>query len=70
MSSFQIKKVLFESQSVHASVSFNLLRGVFSVKMEADAYGGALLLKGTAVNRTPIFLLIDADGLDIAFARC
>ena len=59
-------KVVFESRSVNASVSlFSLLRGGLSIKMKADAYGGAVLMKAQQSTGRR-YLLLDADALDIA----
>lgn len=58
-------KVLFESQSAHASVSlWGLLRGLFSVDMKAMAYGGELLLKARQ-EPSRQYILIDANNLEI-----
>ena len=58
-------KVLFESKSVHTTISlFGLLRKLLSVELNAAAYGGDIFLKvrqGTGQQS----LLLDADGLDI-----
>jgi type II secretion system protein N len=59
-------KVLFESRSVRTTVSlFSLLRGALSYNLKAEAYGGELLVKA---NQGPgrQYLMVDADGLDIA----
>ncbi|HSQ78443.1 MAG TPA: type II secretion system protein GspN [Nitrospirota bacterium] len=59
-------RILFESKSVKTTVSlFSLLRGALSLKLKAKAYGGELLVKA---NQGPgrQYLLLDADGLDIA----
>lgn len=59
-------KVLFESQSVRTTVSlFNLLRGALSFSLKAKAYGGELFVKARQ-GAGPQYLLLDADGLDIA----
>ncbi len=59
-------KVLFECASARVSVSlFHLLRGVLALDLKADAYGGAVLVKASqGAGRQ--YLLVDADGLDIA----
>jgi type II secretion system protein N len=59
-------RVLFESRSVKTTVSlFSLLRGALWLNLKADAYGGELFVKA---NQGPErqYLLLDADGLDIA----
>jgi type II secretion system protein N len=59
-------RILFESRSVRTTVSlFSLLRGALAVNLKAEAYGGALLVKA---NQGPgrQYLMVDADGLDIA----
>jgi type II secretion system protein N len=59
-------KVLFESPSVKTTISlFSLLRGGLSVNLKAKAYGGELLIK---MQQAPgrQYLLLDADGLDVA----
>jgi type II secretion system protein N len=59
-------KVLFESKEVHTSVSlFDLLRGVLTVKMQAGAYGGDMLIRAQQGPGRQ-YLMIDADGLDLA----
>jgi type II secretion system protein N len=59
-------KVLFESPSVHATVSlFALLRGALSVNMKAMAYGGELSVKAQQAPGRQ-YLLVDANGLDIS----
>jgi len=58
--------VLFESKSVKTTVSlFGLLRGAPSLNLKADAYGGQLLVKAQQGPGRQ-YLLLDADGLDIA----
>jgi type II secretion system protein N len=62
-------KVLFECGSAKTTISiFSLLRGALSVSLKAEAYGGELLIK---VQQGPgrQYLLLDADGLDIASYR-
>jgi type II secretion system protein N len=57
--------VLFESQSINTSVSlFGLLRGLISLDMKAEAYGGELLAKAQQGPGRQ-YLQLDADGLDI-----
>ena len=59
-------RVLFESKSVKTTVSlFSLLRGALWLNLKAEAYGGELMVKA---NQGPgrQYLLIDADGMDIA----
>ena len=59
-------RVLFKSKSVKTTVSlFSLLRGDLWLNLKAEAYGGELLVKA---NQGPgrQYLLLDADGLDIA----
>lgn len=58
--------VLFESPSAHAAVSLlNLLRGVLSVKLRAETYGGEILIRfQESSGRRSV--LCDANGLDIA----
>jgi type II secretion system protein N len=59
-------RVLFESKSVKTTVSlFSLLRGALWLNLKAKAYGGELMVKA---NQGPgrQYLLIDADGMDIA----
>jgi type II secretion system protein N len=59
-------RVLFESPSAHATVSlFGLLRGVLSVDLRADAYGGEMVLRARQ-GRGLQSLLVDADSLDLA----
>lgn len=59
-------RVLFESPSAHATVSlFGLLRGVLSVDLRADAYGGEVLLRARQ-GRNQRSFLFDTDGLDVA----
>ncbi len=59
-------KVLFESPSVRTTVSlFGLLRGLLSLNMKAKAYGGDLLVK-TQQGPGRQYILVDANGLDIA----
>ncbi len=58
-------KVLFESPSVKTTLSvFNLLRGILSLDLKANAYGGNLAVKiqqGKNLN----YILVDANGLDV-----
>ncbi len=59
-------KVLFESRAVRTTVSlFSLLRGRLGLNLKADAYGGNLSAK---IQQGPgrQYVLVDADGLDIA----
>ncbi len=59
-------RVLFESKSVKTTVSlFSLLRGALSLNLKAEAYGGELLVKASQGPGRQ-YLLLDADGLDIA----
>ncbi len=59
-------RVVFESPSVHTKVSlFGLLRGLLSVDLNADAYGGELFVKARQ-GAIPQSLTLDADGLDIS----
>ena len=59
-------KVLFESPSVKTTVSlFSLLRGALSLNLKAKAYGGELLVKAQQGPGRQ-YLMVDADGLDIA----
>lgn len=59
-------RVLFESKSVKTTVSlFSLLRGALWLNLKAEAYGGGLLVK-TSQGPGRQYLLLDADGLDIA----
>lgn len=58
-------KVLFESPKAQIGISlFGLLRGVFSAKIDAEAYGGGLFIKLRSKKDLQT-LYIDADGLDI-----
>jgi type II secretion system protein N len=58
--------VLFESKSVKTTVSLlGLVRGALSLKLKAEAYGGELLVKARQGPGLQ-YLLLDADGLDIA----
>lgn len=58
--------VLFESPEVRTVISlFSLIRGGLSVNMKAPAYGGELLVK-MQQSRGKQYLMLDADGLDIA----
>ena len=58
-------KVLFESPSVKTTVSlFGFLRGLLSLDMKAEAYGGMLLVKARQGPGRNYFLL-DANGLDV-----
>ena len=58
-------KKLFESPRVHTKVSlFGLLRGLLSLNISAEAYGGELSVKarqGPGIQ----YLLLDATGLDV-----
>ena len=59
-------KVLLESPSVKTTLSlFGLLRGLLSLDLTAQTYGGELLAK---VEQGPgrQYLLVDANGLDLA----
>jgi type II secretion system protein N len=59
-------RVLFESPSAHATVSlFGLLRGILSVDLRADAYGGEVVLRALQ-GRDQLSFLFDANGLDLA----
>jgi type II secretion system protein N len=59
-------RVLFESPSAHATVSlFGLLRGVLSVDLRSDAYGGEVFLRARQGQNQRSFLF-DANGLDLA----
>ena len=59
-------KVLFESRSASASISlWGLLRGLFSVDMNAKAYGGELLLKAQQSSSRQ-YILIDANNLELS----
>ena len=58
-------KVLFESPLVKTHVSlFGFLRGLLSVNMKAQAYGGELSLR-TEQGAKRKFVSLDAEGLDI-----
>jgi type II secretion system protein N len=58
-------KVLFESPSVRTTVSlFSTLRGLLSLDMKGQAYGGELLVKAQQ-GKGRQNLVVDADGLDI-----
>jgi len=58
-------KVLFESQSIRASISvFGLLSNLLSLDMKAKAYGGELLVKAQQ-GPGRRYLQLDANGLDI-----
>lgn len=59
-------RVLFESPSVSARVSlFGFLRGLFSIDMKAQAYGGELSVRSEQGSKRRFFAL-DGDGMDIA----
>jgi type II secretion system protein N len=57
--------VLFESHVVRTHVSlFGFLRGLLSVNLNAQAYGGTVSLK-TELGAKRQYVALDADGLDI-----
>ncbi len=59
-------QVLFESPSVHTTVSLlSLLRGALSVQFKAAAYGGELSVKAQQAPGRQ-YLMVDANGLDIS----
>ena len=59
-------KVLFESPAVRTTVSlFSLLRKILSVDLNAKAYGGDLLVKAQQGPGRQ-YILLDANGLDLA----
>ena len=59
-------KALFESKSIKTTVSLcSLLRGALLLNLKAEAYGGELLVKAQQGPGRQ-YLLLDADGLDIA----
>jgi len=58
-------RVLFESPSVRTHLSlFGFLRGLLSVDLKAQAYGGSVSLR-TEQGAKRQYLSLDADGLDI-----
>lgn len=58
-------RVLFESPSVNTHVSlFGFLRGLLSVNIKAQAYGGAVSLR-TEQGGKRQYVSLDADGLDL-----
>jgi type II secretion system protein N len=58
--------VLFESPSVHTHVSlFGFLRGLLSMNMKTQAYGGELSVR-TEQGAKRRFISVDADSLDLA----
>jgi type II secretion system protein N len=58
-------RVLFESPSVRTHVSlFGFLRGLLSVNLKAQAYGGAVSVR-TEQGAKRQYLSLDADGLDL-----
>ncbi len=62
-------KVLFESPKARLGISFlGLIRGVFSAKIDAEAYGGGLFIKLRSGKDFKTFY-VDADGLDIGSYR-
>jgi len=58
-------KVLFESAQIKTVISLiGLMRGFFSVEMNAAAYGGELSIKARQ-GKTPSYLMVDANSLEI-----
>jgi len=59
-------RVLFESPSVHTHVSlFGFLRGLLSVDLKAEAYGGELSVRSEQGAKRQ-FVSVDVAGLDVA----